>query len=297
MSFFHIPDDCPKWLDHYKLLTRKQLNIPALHMMGHADFNNASDKLDNHYHCNMEFVVVLNGKQQYVVNDKHYMLYGGDIFMTYPYEHHGNGNLPQDICEFIWFQFDLSSSKNFLGLSSPHSEYLFRQLLNYQQRIKKADSQDLAILHKAFHHLSSENPQKQILGYSYFLQFVMKNLCSKDTILTKDIYSSDIQEAMSYVHSHLLDDLNIDAIAEHCGLSPSRFKAKFRKELGITPHAYIVSLKIDTAKILLKDPQNSVTDVAFQLNFSSSNHFASVFKKHTGYTPTDFRQQRLANIY
>lgn len=293
----HISDDCPQWTDSYKLLTRNQLNIPALHMMGHADFKNASVKLENHYHCNMEFVVILNGKQQYVVDNKHYTLYGGDIFMTYPYEHHGNGNLPQEICEFIWFQFDLSSSKNFLGLSASQSEYLFRQLLNYQHRIKKADTKNLDVLRKAFHHLSSDNPQNQILGYSYFLQFVMKNICCEDTVLTKDIYSSSIQEAMAYVHSHLLDDLNIETIARHCGLSPSRFKAKFKEELGITPHAYITSLKIDTAKILLKDPQNSVTDVAFQLNFSSSNHFSAAFKRHTGYTPTAFRQQRLANIY
>ena len=51
----HIADDCPKWTDEYKLLTREQLNIPALHMMGHADFRNASTKLEPHFHCNMEF--------------------------------------------------------------------------------------------------------------------------------------------------------------------------------------------------------------------------------------------------
>ena len=71
----HIADDCPKWTDEYKLLTREQLNIPALHMMGHADFRNASTKLEPHFHCNMEFVVIMNGRQQYVVDDKHYMLY------------------------------------------------------------------------------------------------------------------------------------------------------------------------------------------------------------------------------
>ena len=293
----HMPDDQPQWSDEYKLLTREQLDIPALHMIGHADFHTAYIKLATHYHCNMEFVVIINGKQQYVVNGKHYMLYGGDIFMTYPYENHGNGYLPQEVCEFIWFQIDMSSSQNFLGLPPQYGEHLFRQCLNYQHRTKKSNPKDLPILRQAFQLLSSSNNQKRILGYSYFLQFIMHNIFTDDIALTKDIYSTEIQNAMDYISSHLTERLTIEDIAENCGLSPSHFKAKFKTEIGITPYAYIMSLKIDTAKILLKNPKNTVTDVAFQLNFSSSNHFSSVFKKYTGYTPTDFRNQRLSNIY
>lgn len=293
----HIPDDRPKWTDECKLLTKEHLNIPAMHMIGHADFHTASVSLDTHYHCNMEFVVIVNGKQQYTVDNKHYVLYGGDIFMTYPYEQHGNGQSPQDVCEFIWFQLDLSFPKNFLGLTPPYSDYLFHRLLNYKNRIKKATAKELSILRRSFNLLGSSGLGKQIQGYNYFLQFILNNICTEDIPLTKDIYSMDIQESMAYIHSHLLDDLNIEKIASHCGLSPSRFKAKFREQLGITPHAYINSLKIDTAKVLLKDPKNTITDVAFSLNFSSSNHFASLFKKHTGYTPTYFRHTRFSNFY
>ena len=293
----HLPDDTPIWTEHYKILTREQLHIPALHMMGHACFQEVGDKLDDHFHSNMEFVVVLNGTQQYVVDGERYMLYGNDIFMTYPYEHHGNGEVLQDVCEFIWFQFDLSSSRNFLGLLPPHREYMFRQLLNYRQRIKKANKKDIPALIKAFELLGSREISRQILGYSYFLQFVAGNICTSDVELTKDVYSQDIQESLSYIHAHLLEDLSIGAIAASCGLSPSHFKAKFKEQLGITPHSYILALKIDSAKIYLKSTRKSITEVAYLLNFSSSNHFASVFKKYTGYTPTYFRNHRFSNIY
>lgn len=246
---------------------------------------------------NPEFVVIMNGRQQYVVDDKHYMLYRGDIFMTYPYENHGNGNRPQEVCEFIWFQFDLSSAKDFLGLSPRYGQYLFQQLLNYRHRTKKACSKELSLLLQAFQCLSSSRIQEQIVGYSCFLQFVMNNICTDDIPMTRELYSPDIQEALTYIHAHLTEDLSIERISQFCGLSPSRFKAKFKEELGITPHADIISLKIDTSKVLLKNPDVSVTDIAFRLNFASSNYFASVFKKHTGYTPTDFRQQRFSHIY
>lgn len=293
----HIPDDIPRWSDEYKLLTKKQLNIPALHMMGHANFHSTFAKLETHYHCNMEFVVIIKGKQRYVVNEKYYMLYGGDIFMTYPYEHHGNGDLPQEICEFIWFQLDLSSPENFLGLTSPYSEYLFRQMLNYHNRTKRVSARDLTLLQQAFKYLASDLPREHIHGYSCLLHFFMNAICTSDVPDSALFYSPDIQEAISYIHTHVIENPGVEQIASFCGLSSSRFKAKFKEELGITPHAYITALKIDTAKILLKDPQNSITDVAYQLNFTSSNHFSSVFKKQTGYTPSEFRNQRLSSIY
>lgn len=293
----HIPDDIPRWSDEYKLLTKKQLNIPALHMMGHANFHSTFAKLETHYHCNMEFVVIIKGKQRYVVNEKYYMLYGGDIFMTYPYEHHGNGDLPQETCEFIWFQLDLSSPESFLGLTSPYSEYLFRQMLNYHNRTKRVSARDLTLLQQAFKYLASDLPREHIHGYSCLLHFFMNAICTSDVPDSALFYSPDIQEAISYIHTHVIENPGVEQIASFCGLSSSRFKAKFKEELGITPHAYITALKIDTAKILLKDPQNSITDVAYQLNFTSSNHFSSVFKKQTGYTPSEFRNQRLSSIY
>lgn len=293
----HIPDDIPRWSDEYKLLTKKQLNIPALHMMGHANFHSTFAKLETHYHCNMEFVVIIKGKQRYVVNEKYYMLYGGDIFMTYPYEHHGNGDLPQEICEFIWFQLDLSSPENFLGLTSPYSEYLFRQMLNYHNRTKRVSARDLTLLQQAFKYLASDLPREHIHGYSCLLHFFMNAICTSEVPDSALFYSPDIQEAISYIHTHVIENPGVEQIASFCGLSSSRFKAKFKEELGITPHAYITALKIDTAKILLKNPQNSITDVAYQLNFTSSNHFSSVFKKQTGYTPSEFRNQRLSSIY
>lgn len=293
----HLTDDKPVWLDDYKVITREQLNIPGLHMIGYAHFQTANAVLNTHFHTNMEFVAVMNGKQQYEVGGKRYMLYGNEIFVTYPYEQHGSGGISQDICEFVWFQIDLSSSKNFLGLAPPHSEYLFRQMLNYHHRTKKASGKEMALLHKAFCLFASKELSQQTLGYSYFLQFILENICTPDIELKKDLYSDDIQNAITFIHENLLRDLDIESIAEQCGLSPSRFKAKFKEQLGITPHAYINSLKIDSAKIYLKDMERSVTDVAYLLNFSSSNHFASLFKKYTGYTPSEFRKQRFSNIY
>lgn len=285
----HIKDDVPAWRDNYKLMTREQLNIPGLHMMGHAHFKEAYEKLDTHYHTNVEFVVVVKGRQQYVVDDKRYIVYGNEMFVSFPYEPHGNGNDIQDICEFIWFQIDTSCSDNFLGLTSPRSEYLLQQIRQYHTRMQKVNAGDVSLLQKAFYSFHSKNISQQMLGYSYFLEFVLKNICVQKIRPQKEDSTDDIENAISYIHKNLFSDVSIETIAEQCGLSPSRFKAKFKEQMGITPHYYINSLKIDSAKIYLKDDRRTITEIAYLLNFSSSNHFAAVFKKYTGCTPSEFR--------
>lgn len=290
-------DDVPIWRENYKVLVKDQLNISGLYMIGYANHQKAAAFLDNHFHANMEFVVLIKGRQQYNAEEKSHMLYGKEMFATWPHELHGGTGYKQDICEYIWFQIDLSSPDHFLGLTPPHSEYLYQQFQNYRQRRKKVSTKDIMILKEAFDGFSSRETSGQIRGHCGFLQFVAKNICTSDEEPEKEGNDEDIQEVVSYIHRNLQNDLNIEILAQYCGLSTSRLEAKFKEQIGVTPHAYINALKVDSAKIYLKDPNRSITEIAFLFNFSSSNHFAAVFKKHTGFTPTQFRKQRCSSIY
>ena len=312
----HSPDDRAMWTKERKVLTRSQLNIPGLHMMGCADYRSTFDGLDPHYHHYMEFVAVIKGRQQYIVGEQKYVLHGGEVFLTFPEEAHGNGGFPQEICEFVWFQIDCRNqeqdpSEGFLGLAHPYSDYLCRQLQTYHNRITYVSQEDLQKLRRAFYLLSEEDMHSHLLGQSLFLEFVVGNFTtakngkaetgteaeenqgdtggnrvSRPRVARPSL---DISPALSYMHAHLTENPSLESIAEHCGLSSSRFVEAFKEQMGITPHAYMTNLKIDTAKILLKNPQISVTDVAMQLNFSSGNHFSAVFKRYTGYTPSRYR--------
>ena len=79
-------------------------------------------------------------------------------------------------------------------------------------------------------------------------------------------------------------------LAQASNYSLSRFKAKFKEELGITPAEYITLQKMDRAQMLLKTTDDSITDIAYQLGFSSSNYFCSVFKKTLSYSPAAYRK-------
>ncbi|MEX0362259.1 MAG: helix-turn-helix transcriptional regulator, partial [Allomuricauda sp.] len=82
----------------------------------------------------------------------------------------------------------------------------------------------------------------------------------------------------------------VDELAELVNFSTAYFKSWFKQHFGAPPKAYINRLKIERAKEeLLKS--NSITEVAYNLGFSTSQYFATTFKKYTGMSPKVFRAQ------
>jgi AraC-like DNA-binding protein len=89
---------------------------------------------------------------------------------------------------------------------------------------------------------------------------------------------------------HLHESLSLKRLAGLVGLSPSHFLARFRREFGVPPSDYVWRLKISRAMELLKQPNASITQIAFNLGFSSSQHFATAFKRYAGINPARYRR-------
>lgn len=280
-------DDDYIWEKDFKKLNKQHIQIPSLHMIARATLNRASAPLSEHYHKNrLEFVTIINGHQQYSVNGHTYHLFGQDVFTTFPDEPHGNNNSHQAVCEFIWFQIDMTKCSNFLGLSPPLSDILYQKLSCYKKRTNKVGNSELLLLMQSFDYLCSEDPAWKLLGHSLFLSFLTRLTLTEN--ISQDI-SCDIQKAIDFIKENITEYINFSSISEVCNLSVSRLKTKFKEQMGITPREYINSLKVEYAKNMLLDENYNITDVAFDLNFSSSNYFSSVFKQFTGFTPSQYR--------
>ncbi|MFA7370281.1 MAG: helix-turn-helix transcriptional regulator, partial [Kiritimatiellales bacterium] len=75
------------------------------------------------------------------------------------------------------------------------------------------------------------------------------------------------------------------------GLSRSEFFRKFKDETGTGPNQYLLWRRLEAAKDLLTNNELSITETAHRLGFSSSQYFATVFRRHTGLPPNSFRRQ------
>ncbi len=105
--------------------------------------------------------------------------------------------------------------------------------------------------------------------------------------------SNSMEEIVSYINEHFMEDITIDALAKLAMLSPYHFIRTFKKETGFTPHEYVINTRIATARYMLRTTQMSVKDVCFQTGFSCESVFCTSFKKNTGTTPAEYRRQSL----
>jgi len=77
------------------------------------------------------------------------------------------------------------------------------------------------------------------------------------------------------------------------GLGSTLFNERVKNHSGFSPISYLINIRISEAIKLLKRADISLTDIALETGFYSSQHFSTTFKKLTGYTPSAFRKNHL----
>lgn len=273
------------------ILLGEQTWINSLTTLGHATNNKAELPLINHYHKDkIEFVIVIDGFQRYTASDVSYSLYGGDVFFTMPNEIHSSGQNPQAVNEILWFQIDVANTKDFLDLPEREAIHLYNLLINFSARQFQISRRLINQFLEAFSLLCNNNVADKIKGHSLFIYCLVSMLESKATVQT---LTDDIGAAKQYILTHIKEVIDMDELLGVSGLSVSRFKEKFKEQIGLSPREFINAARIESAKIKVAQTKESITDIAFEYSFSSSNYFCVVFKQFTGYTPKDFRRKYL----
>jgi AraC family transcriptional regulator len=100
---------------------------------------------------------------------------------------------------------------------------------------------------------------------------------------------ANLRKIADYVDANLGGTITLKDMSELTGLSSRHLIRAFSESMGETPHQYVITKRIEKAKMLLCCCKQSVTEVGLAVGFSHSQHFATKFKKHTGLTPSDFR--------
>jgi AraC-like DNA-binding protein len=95
----------------------------------------------------------------------------------------------------------------------------------------------------------------------------------------------------SYLALHLNEPISVADMARRAHLSPSRFAAVFREHFGAPPHAYLLQMRTEHAKELLRTTRVSVAQIAAYCGFADAHHFSKAFKKTVGVTPSAYRDR------
>lgn len=98
-----------------------------------------------------------------------------------------------------------------------------------------------------------------------------------------------IQMAIAIMESNLNRQISLAKLARTAGLSASRFRHKFKAEVGVTPTIYLQTIRLQMARTLLASNSLSVKEVRAAIGIKSDSYFTHQFKKAYGQTPSGLR--------
>ncbi len=95
---------------------------------------------------------------------------------------------------------------------------------------------------------------------------------------------------MDYLQANLGEPVRLEELAQLCNLSRYHFLRKFKNTFGSSPHAYLTRLRMSRARDLLAQGKPKITSVALECGYNQHSQFATAFKRHFGYSPSDARK-------
>ena len=102
-----------------------------------------------------------------------------------------------------------------------------------------------------------------------------------------------IRRVLDRIEGRLGENHGLGELAAEAEVSPAQFVRLFRAAVGVTPHVHVNQRRIERACERLATTRLSVLEIALSLGFSSSQHFATAFRRRLGLTPSQYRRDRL----
>ncbi len=121
--------------------------------------------------------------------------------------------------------------------------------------------------------------------------FVERIVAATEKIARKTTNRADtlIDDALAYIGKNFQNDISLDDVSRTIDISPYYFSKLFKEKTGVTFVEYLTRTRMEKAKELLRDSENSIRDVCFAVGYQDPNYFSRIFKRSTGSTPSEFR--------
>ena len=103
-----------------------------------------------------------------------------------------------------------------------------------------------------------------------------------------------LKRVLDYIADSLEGNISLSQLAAIAGMSPHYFSELFKQSTGHAPHNYVLVQRIERAKQKLRDPRRSIIDAGLDAGFQNSSHFARMFRKLVGTTPSKYRADNVS---
>ena len=188
-----------------------------------------------------------------------------------------------DTWEVTWVVFDglsCSQIKKELGLTQPVC----------------CTPTDSSTLEKLFNKMFVAQKTDKVFGdytcsglmYDYLLEFYRQTV-TKSTDRGTD-KSKQLMPILNYIDDHFAEDFSITVLAELAGISPQHLCRIFKETMHMRPTEYLTYRRLGEAKTLLRHTDISIAEIGTRCGFPDAGYFSTVFKRHEGMSPAEYRK-------
>jgi len=210
----------------------------------------------------------------------------GDFVLLPPGSLHDYGTAPTSArWKLLWAHFHPRPDWSTLLDWPEPEEGLFRLRTN-EAASRQALNAQFALVHES---ALSTGPLRTRLAMNALERLLL--LCAPyNPGQTQSPVDPRIRGVMDHVAKHLQESLDLESLADRCGLSVSRFGHLFKEAVGCSPVEYIERTRVNRARELLRMTPLSVKEIARQVGYSSQFYLSLRFKKRVGVSPSAYRE-------
>jgi AraC family L-rhamnose operon regulatory protein RhaS len=288
---------------HARHFPRKPRHFPELF----EEYGSGSiARLPVHQNGGFEVHYIAKGHLHWEIEGRPFLVAPHSVFFTFPWERHGScvDFEPGHLFHFVVYRLKDAGDGNAIGLrladgfglSDSEQAGIFRALSAAGTRCFMA-SADFAW---AMTRLTAELEKPGILARTSVVALSRTVLCE----LVRSIHHTKSQNTENSASQRRVLDFveelrarcpepwTLDSMAEACRLKRTQFETLTRELTGDAPSFLLNRFRVRQSQLSLKNNDKSITDVAFEAGFGSSQYFARVFKGLVGMTPSEYRHQR-----
>ncbi len=292
-----------EWVDTDNTKEREILDLRLINMqsaltLGRFRYLRAAAPLKAQCHDHwMVLLFVLSGKQFIIIDDREIVIRGGEMARVLPGQKYSSGSYPEQRGEVAWLILRCNPMPRgpALGMSAAGFKSIITSLADPKKPVVKPMALDArSCIESAFDWWDRRDDD---IGRE-----IIRNRISGLVLGSSAIYSGNdpdsldranelrILKVLQWMKENLIADQCSDKLAALSGLSKSSFHTHFKRVTGTTPNDYWLRLRIESAaKRLRQTPESTVTHIAHEFGFSSSQYFSIVFRRYLGLSPSAYR--------
>jgi len=262
-------------------------------------------RLPRHTNPGLEIVYIKKGNLSWECESSAEPILPESIFFTLPWQEHGSTRTFESSCELYFMVIKLKDDdpadrsnirfKPELGFSKETEEQISQLLCGSSQHAWPASPVMRTlmpeILTELMHPSVFHSPRMETLLKQVILE--LARTIEQGAEITSDPTCSAwrVNKLLNQLETSYEQKWTLGEMADESGLKRTQFSELFKYTTGESPLNYLTSLRIGKAIQMLEETDRSVTDIAMDCGFSSSQHFANIFKKKTRKTPLKYRKE------